>query len=61
MSPLMKGPGSIRSNVKELMSGVQSASRAKAIATIAKKNNISKEEAQFRQARAIAISQSRKK
>ena len=59
--PLSIGPGSIRKNVKELMSTVQSPSRKKAINTIAKKNNISKQEAQFKQARAIAISQSRKK
>lgn len=61
MSPLIKGPGSIRKNVVELMKPPQSAARKKAIMTIAKKNNISRPEAQFKQAKAIAISQSRKK
>lgn len=59
--PLLKGPQSIRANVKELMNPVQSQSRKKAIQTIAKKNNISLQEAQFKQARAIAVSQARKK
>ncbi len=59
--PLSKGPNSIRKNVAELMKGVQSSSREKAINTIMKKHNISREEAQFRQAKAIAVSQARKK
>ena len=61
MSPLLKGQGTIRQNVQELMSPVQSRSRKKAISTIAKKNNITRPEAQFRQALAISKSQSRKK
>jgi len=60
MSPLLKGPTSIRANVRELMGPVQSQSRKRAIHTIAKKNNISMTDAQFKQARAIAISQARK-
>ncbi len=59
--PLKKGAGTVRSNVSELMSGVNSPSRAKAIRTIAKKNNISVKEAQYRQAIRIAQSQARKK
>lgn len=59
--PLVKGPGSIRKNVIELMKGVESASRHKAILTIAKKYNISYEDAQFRQAQRIAQSQARKR
>ncbi len=60
--PLKKGPGTIRANVSELMnSPIQSASRKRAIATIAKKRNIPRSEARFIQAKAIAISQSRKK
>lgn len=61
MSPLRKGPGSMRANVQELMRAPQSQARKKAILTIAKKHNITRQEAQFRQARAIAISQARKK
>ena len=59
--PLKKGAGSIRGNMVELMNAPASASRKKAIATIARKHNISRKEAQFRQAKAIAISQARKK
>lgn len=59
--PLSKGKGSIRKNVTELMKPPQSAARKKAINTLAQKHNISLQEAQFRQARAIAIAQSRKK
>lgn len=59
--PLAKGAGSIRKNVKELMSGVESPARHKAILTIAKKNNISYEDAQYKQAIRIAQSQARKK
>lgn len=60
MSPLTSGPNSIRSNVKELMTTVQSSARKKAIRTIARKNNISIKEAQFRQAVAISRSQASK-
>ena len=62
MSPLFKGPNTIRKNMQELMSSpIQSASRKKAIATIAKKRNISRADARFIQAKAIAVSQARKK
>jgi len=61
MSPLYKGPNSVRKNMAELTQGKVGATRQKAIATIAKKNNISREEARFKQALAIAKSQARKK
>lgn len=60
MSPLLKGPNTIRANVSELMKGVNSQSRQKALTTIAKKNNISKKDAMFRQAIAISQKQARK-
>jgi hypothetical protein len=59
--PLQRGPNSFRANVTELMKGVQSQSRRKAINTIARKNGISKSDAQFKQAKSIAVSQARKK
>lgn len=59
--PLAKGPNSIRRNVNELMKGVESSSRHKAIMTIAKKHNISYDDAMFQQAQRIAQSQARKK
>ena len=61
MSPLQKGPGSIRKNMGELMKGVQSPARKKAISTIAKKNNIPRKESMYKQAFAISKSQARKK
>jgi hypothetical protein len=57
---LTKGQGTIRANVTELMGKVQSQSRMKAISTIARKNNISIKDAQFRQAVAISKSLNRK-
>lgn len=51
----------MRKNVTELMQAPQSQSRRKAIVTIAKKNNISLKDAQFKQAIAIAKSQARKR
>ena len=58
--PLKTGPNSIRANVTELMSSpIQSASRKKAIATLAKRRNISRQEARFLQAKAIAITKAR--
>lgn len=60
MSPLLSGPGTIRKNVTELMQPVLSPSRKQAIQTIARKNNISIQDAQLRQALAIAKNQSRK-
>ena len=59
--PLLKGPGTVRRNVTELMQTPQSASRKKAIITLAKRRNIPRKQAQFVQARAIAASQARKK
>ena len=59
--PLDKGLNSIRKNVAELMQPVLSQARKKAILTIARKNNISLEEAQYKQALRIAQSQARKK
>jgi hypothetical protein len=50
----------IRNNVNELMSNVESPIRHKAIITLARKHNISYEEAQFRQALAISKSINRK-
>lgn len=58
---LQKGLGTIRKNVTELMSGRVGKTRQRAIVSIAKKNNISRQEARFRQAKAIAISQARKR
>ena len=58
--PLSKS-NSIRGNVTELMGPVVSQTRKRAIATIAKKNNISQQEAQFRQAKKIAVSIYQKK
>jgi esterase/lipase superfamily enzyme len=58
---LKKGTGSMQANMTELMTNIDSASRRKAIMTIAKKNNISFEEAQYRQAQRISESQLRKK
>lgn len=59
--PLKKGPGTIRANVAELMQPPQTAARKKAINTIARRNNISFEEAQYRQAVRISQSQARKR
>ena len=61
MSPLLKGPGTIRRNVTELMKGIKSPSRAKAISTISKTRNINRQGATYLQAVAIAKSQTRKK
>jgi hypothetical protein len=57
---LNTGQGTIRSNVTALMQPPVSRSRKRAIITLARKKNISKQQAQFQQAKAIAISQSRK-
>lgn len=61
MSPLLKGPGSIRNNVTELMRPAQSPARKKGILTLAKRRNVGVKQAQFTQAIAIAKSQARKK
>lgn len=60
MSPLQTGPSSIRKNMTELMRPIQSQARKKAVVTISKRNNISKQQAQFNQALAISKSQARK-
>lgn len=57
---LVPGPGSVRRNVALLMQPIQSASRKKAIRTIANKQNVDLKEAQFRQAIAIAKGVARK-
>ncbi len=59
--PLLNGKQNIGKNMQELMKPAQSPARRKAIATIAKKHGISHSEAQYRQAQAIALYQSRKK
>jgi len=59
--PLAKGTGKIRQNMQELMTGHVGATRKKAIVTLAKRRNISANEARFVQAKAIAVSQGRKK
>lgn len=58
---LLTGPNTIRKNVQTLMQPAISPARKKAIVTLAKRRNISREDAQFTQARAIARTQSRKK
>lgn len=55
--PLRKGAGFLKKNMQELMSEDVGSSRKKAIATLAKKHGISREEAKKRQAFAIAKSQ----
>lgn len=61
-NPAMMTPGtsSIRSNVQILMGPVKSRPRKKAINTIAKRHNISRPDAQFRQAQHIAAYYARK-
>ncbi len=58
--PLGQGPGSLRRNMDLLMQKPQSKQRKRAIATIAKKNNLQPVEAQYRQAIAIGKKQLRK-
>ncbi len=61
MRPALKsGIGNIRNNVAILMQPPISRPRKKAISTIAKKNNITLPDAQFRQAQHIADYYSRK-
>lgn len=59
-SALQPGVGNIRANVSLLMQPPISRPRKKAISTIAKNNNISRPDAQFRQAQHIADYYSRK-
>jgi hypothetical protein len=62
MSPLKKGPGTIRYNVNELTKGpIESPARKKAIVTLMKKHNISHADAVMKQALAIAKYQARKR
>lgn len=58
--PLKSGINSIRTNVQSLMSPLIGRTRQKAIQTIARKNNISLEDAQYKQAIRIAQKQARK-
>lgn len=60
-APLSKGPGSIRRNMEMLMLKPQSKVRQRAIATIAKKNNIQPKAAQWKQAMAISRGLARRK
>lgn len=57
---LKKGPANMQSNYDELMANVDSPGRRKAIETLAKKHNITFQEAQHRQALRIIESQARK-
>lgn len=59
--PLKTGSKNIRANISELTHGKVGATRKKAIATLAAKRGISKEQARFYQALAIARSQAKKK
>lgn len=59
--PLKTGAENIRSNIKELMTGEISPSRRKAIKTLAKRKGMSFSDARFYQAKAIAVSQAKKK
>lgn len=58
---LKRGPQNMQTNYAELMTNLQSPGRIKAIHTLAKKHNISFQEAQHRQALRIIESQARKK
>lgn len=58
--PLKKGTGSVKYNVKELVTTKPSKSRSKGIRTLAKKRGISLKEAKMKQALAIAYSQAKK-
>lgn len=57
---LQTGPNTIRKNVATLVQSVRSPARKKAIITISKKHNISRDDAKFKQAISIAKSQARK-
>lgn len=59
--PLHSGPGSVKFNMNELVNKpIRSASRRKAIRTLARKEGISSKEARFRQALAISKSKASK-
>ena len=57
---LLTGRSSIRKNIMELMKAPQSQARKKAIVTISERRNVNLKQAQFLQARSIALSQARK-
>lgn len=57
---LNKGPGSIRSNMEKLVQPTDNPKRDRAIKAIMAKNNITYEQAQYRQAYRIAQKQARK-
>lgn len=60
--PLTKGPNTIRKNMAELVGQpVMSPARHKALLTIAKKHNITYDQAKYKQALAISKFQARKK
>lgn len=59
--PLRPGIKNMRANYKELMSGVESPGREKAILTIMKNRKMTREEAMHTQALAIVKAQARKK
>jgi hypothetical protein len=59
-TPVKPGVSAFRKNVKSLMMPAQSPARKKAILTIARKNNIPRADAQFRQAVAISRTLARK-
>lgn len=58
---LKTGPANMQSNYTELMNNIDSPGRRKAIETLAKRKNISFQEAQHYQALKIIQSQARKK
>ena len=61
--PLAKGSGKkvIKANIKELVASVPSATRAKGIATLAKKEGISPKAAKVKQAVAISYAKAKPK
>lgn len=59
--PLLPGRQNMNSNYKELMSGVRSQRRERAIQTIMKNRGISKQEAMAVQAQAIVRAKARRK
>ncbi len=61
MSPLLKGTGTVKKNVEELVKGKVGKSRRKAIKTLAKKHGISEKEVRLKQALAISYAQAKKR
>ncbi len=60
LQPLKRGLGTIRSNVTKLMTGPVGQTRQRAIATLAKRRNMTLDEARFHQAVRISQTQARK-